>query len=66
VVELFDDIYYDENEEELEVVDVMINKAVEFSEIFPFGEEAQIMCKLRREYHDLIEVIREECDKFRL
>jgi hypothetical protein len=65
--ELFDGIYYDEDAgEELGIVEVLINGAVDFSEIFSLGEKERVMRKLSREYSDIIEAIRTECDEFEL
>jgi len=62
--ELFIGVYYDENGEELGFVEVTINGAVDFSEIFPWDEEKGVMRELRRRYRDIFDVLRKRCDKF--
>jgi hypothetical protein len=63
--ELFSGIYYGEEEEDdLGIVEVIIDGAVDFSEMFPFEDEPKIMRQVRKRYRDIIEAIRKECDKF--
>jgi hypothetical protein len=64
--EMFDGVYYDEDEGELGIIEVLINGAVDFSEIFSLGEKERVMRKLSREYSDIIEAIRTECDELEL
>jgi hypothetical protein len=64
--ELFDGIYYDENGEELGIVEVVIDGAVDFSEIFPEGEERKVFRELKRRYRDIIDAINRECDEFNI
>jgi hypothetical protein len=63
--ELFSGIYYGaEEEDDLGIVEVTINGAVDFSEMFPLDEEERVMRKVKRMYRDIIDAIRRECDEF--
>jgi len=64
--ELFDGVYYDEEGEVLGIVEVVINGAVDFSEIFSEGEERRVFREVKRRYRDIVDAIRRECDKFSL
>ena len=64
--ELFDGVYYDEEGGVLGIVEVVINGAVDFSEIFSEGEERRVFREVKRRYRDIIDAIRRECDKFNL
>ena len=64
VFELFDGVYYDEEGGELRIVEVMINGAVDFSEIFSEKDERRIFRELKRRYRDIIDAIQRECSNF--
>jgi hypothetical protein len=64
--ELFIGVYYSEDGEELGIVEVIIDGAVDFSEIFPWDEEEKIMRTLRRYYGDIFDALRKGCDEFAL
>jgi hypothetical protein len=63
--EMFDGVYYDEGEE-LGIVEVLIDGAVDFSEIFHEGEERRVFREVKRRYRDIIDVLNRECDEFDL
>jgi len=62
--EFFIGVYYSEEGEELGIVEVIIDGAVDFSEIFSVDEEERIMRQVRKRYRDIIDAIRRECKKF--
>jgi len=62
--ELFDGVYYDEESGELRIVEVMINGAVDFSEIFSEKDERRVLRELKRRYRDILDAIRRECGNF--
>jgi len=65
--ELFSGVYYGaEEEDDLGIVEVMINGALDFSEMFPLKDEPRIMRQVRKRYRDIIDAIRKECEKFYL
>jgi len=68
--ELLDGFYYGEDEEDeetpLEILEVVINGAIDFSEIFSREERRKVVRELRRRYGDIIDAINKECDEFEL
>jgi hypothetical protein len=64
--ELFDGIYYDEEGEELRIVEVLIDGVVDFGEFFSEGEERRVFRELKRRYRDIFDALSRECDKFEL
>jgi hypothetical protein len=68
--ELLDGVYYGEDEEDEEkpwgLIEVVINGALDFSEIFPEEERRRVLRELRRRYKDIIDAINRECDEFEL
>jgi hypothetical protein len=68
--ELFDGIYYgsedEELEEPLEYIEVIIDGAVDFSEIFPSEERSRVFRELRGRYGDVINAINTQCKEFSL
>jgi len=68
--ELLDGVYYGEEEEDDEnpwgLIEVIIDGALDFSEIFPEGERRKILRELKRRYGDIIDAINRECDEFKL
>jgi hypothetical protein len=66
--ELLDGVYYgeDENEKPWELIEVLINGTVDFSEVFPKEERPKVLRELKRRYRDIIDAINRECDEFEL
>jgi hypothetical protein len=52
--EFFDGIYYGEEGEELGIVEVVIDGAVDFSRIFSEEERPKVLCELKERYRDII------------
>jgi hypothetical protein len=52
--ELFDGTYYGEEGKELRIVEVVIDGAVDFSEIFSEEERPKVLCELKERYKDII------------
>jgi hypothetical protein len=69
--EMLDGVYYggeeeEEREEPWELIEVIINGVLDFSEIFPKEERRSVLRELRRRYGDIIDAINKECDEFKI
>jgi hypothetical protein len=70
--ELLDGVYYEAEDDEegsgepLNMIEVSINGAVDFSEVFPLEDKKRIIRLLFKKYGDIIDAINSECSEFGL